>query len=500
MKTHIYGIVAFVLLFSSICAYSIDVGSEADGGEGTTNVNVGGVNVEATGVNCFDYYTFGSIVFDYPHAEKLSYKPGETASIVTNIINSNNYAVVQGNVIAQIYYTNAASGNEQGDYLLAESLAFDGLSLGPKQSYELAVEWPIPENAPKGEYYVALFFQELHSYNLAGLPFLPNVYGGYAAFNVESSTVNQPFYLDRNAVVLNNERQLLRHFSKNFEQNQTVSYEVPIVNTGTAQKDIAVKYELYAWDQSSEQNLLSNYTKTETISVPAKSSKKASVSFGNLSPGAYELKITAKTDTWQNILLLRFTVKGAKGRFIHSGLTAFPLVKGDPFEMFACFSNTTDWYTNFDGKVLLELKDAKGNILATHSYEGTITPKIMAIKKELTAAESYDELYLTAKITDLKGTVHQEITKVYRLSDFRDTNFIKSYLERKAAAEKKPTPQPPQETPKQTETPIAQSPTPTQTSEQQAIPMEFIAIGAIVVVLIAMAFFFIKKTGKEGGK
>lgn len=504
---------AFLLVFLIVLGLTsfVSVVSAADeempGGESVINIGVGGTNVEATGVNCFDYYHFGSVVFTYPHAEKVSYAPGETASIITTIMNENDYAIVQGNVIAHVYYSNTASGNEQGDYLLDEFTAFDGLALGPGQSYELAVEWKIPENAPKGEYYVALFFQELHSFNLAGLPFLPNVYGGYAAFNVESTATKQQFYLDRNAVLLNNEPQLLRHFSKNFEQGQTISYEVPIVNTTAQQQNVSLKYELYAWDQSTETNLLSQYTKSETISVPANSSKKASISFSNLEPGAYELKIKASTESWQNILLLRFTVKGAKGRFVHIGLTAFPIVKGDSFAMFACFSNTTDWFSDFSGKVTLELKDSKGNVLATESYEGKITPKIMAIKKDIVADASYDELYLTAKISDSKGALHQEITKAYRLSDFRDKDFINSYNERKGQAGKPtPTSTPTQTpaktpTPRQTVTPAPTTPAPTP-STQPAFPFEFVAIGIVVVLAIVALFYLMKKKekGQESGE
>jgi hypothetical protein len=475
-------------------AYAQDAEEGEEGGETLINVSVGGANVEPTGVNCFDYYTFGSVVFDYPHAEKTTYKPGETASIVTTIVNTNPYPVVQGNVIAQVYLSNVETGNEQGSYLLDEFTAFDGLALPPNGQYELAVEWTIPEDAPAGEYYIALFFQEMHAYNLAGLPFLNHVYGAIAEFEVKSDKSKQPFYIDRNAVLLNSEHQILRHFTKSFEPGEEITYEVPIVNTKDEPLEVSVEYELYAWDQSSKENLLEQYVKKESLTIPSHSSKNASITFTDLEPGAYLLRIVAQTASWKNILDLRFSVKGAKGRFIFTGITSFPLVKNDSFTMFACFSNTTDWFTDFDGKVTLELKDKEGSIIASDSYEGTITPKIMAIKKDLVAADNYDELYLTATISDSQGNMHQQITKAYRLSDFRDLEFIKEYEKRKEA---KPTPTATQ-TPAATETPQAkETPTPEPTQPEEGLPAHYIAIAVVIVILIIVAFIYMKK---EGGK
>lgn len=475
---------------------SITAGNSNDGGEDTVNINVGGRNIEATGIDCFDYYHFGLVEFDYPRPEKTVYRPGETASVVTTIINNNEYAIVQGNVIAQVYYTNKESGNYQGDHLLAEFIAFDGLALAPKQAYDLAVEWTIPKDAPKGRYDVALYFQELKAYNMSGLPFITNYHGGLASFDVESNNENLPFYFDRNSVLLNGEKQILRHFSKNFEKGDTISYEVPIVNPTTKSQSVSITYKLYSWDQSDEKNLLSNYSKNENLEINAKSSKKASISFSNLEPGAYELKITASNSAWNSIILLRFTVKGAKGRFIHTGLTAFPLLKGDDFTMFACFSNTTDWFTNFNGEVVLELKDSKGNTLAKETFSGEITPKIMAIKKDLKAQECYDELQLIAKITDSStGKVHQEITKVYRLADFRDASLIDKFYEEKAKIEAKPTTAKTPEPPK-TQIPI-ESPDSEKKEQKQEFPLEMVAIvAAVIILLVGIGFYYIKKVKK----
>ena len=199
---------------------------------------------------------------------------------------------------------------------------------------------------------------------------------------------------------------------------------------------------------------------------------------------------------------MRFSVSGAKGRFVFTGLTKFPIIKDDNFAMFACFSNTTDWFTNFNGKVTLTLEDKNGNIIASDTYSGVITPKIMAIKKDLIAKHNYDELYLKATISDSHGDVYQTITKPYRLSDFfREPSVIEKYNNSKKA----------EETPAQTSTPAKPSKTPQKISPKptsakpsktparlsKGIPFIYIVLaGAVTLLLIGAFLYYMKERGR----
>ncbi len=461
------------------------------------NIGVGGTNVAATGVDCFDYYHFGSIVFDFPHTDKFAYSPGETVTVIASVRNTNPYPIVQGNVWAQIFLVNEETGDRQGSYMLDEFLVMEDLYLDVNQSYPISFTWYIPENAPAGEYYVAFFFQEAKAFNLAGLPFINHVYGNIARFEVNAANDKQLFYLDRNSVFLNGKHVILRHFAKTFNPGEEIKYEVNLVNPNEEEISTFVEYELYAWDSSMEENLLEEYSKKEFVDIPANSSKTLSIAFSGLEPAAYLLKIKASANGWTNILNLRFAVKGARGRFIFSGIDKFPLLKGDRFTLFSCFSNTTDWFTDFDGKVMVELKTPDGKLVGRATYEGVITPSIIAIKKELEADDHYDKLYLTSTIMDELGNTHQRITIIYDLSKARSAEIIENFEKAKEEMEEqgKPTPEETvEETP--SETPEA---TPTKPPEEKPTPKPgkswleqnmLLVVGAIVIVaLIALLLY-----------
>ena len=216
-----------------------------------------------------------------------------------------------------------------------------------------------------------------------------------------------------------------------------------------------------------------------------------------MEPAAYLLKIKASANGWTNILNLRFAVKGARGRFIFSGIDKFPLIKGDRFTLFSCFSNTTDWFTDFDGKVMVELKTPDGKLVGRATYEGVITPSIIAIKKELEADDHYDKLYLTSTIMDELGNTHQSITIIYDLSKARSAEIIENFEKAKEEMEEqgKPTPEEtveetPSETPEETPTkPPEEKPTPKPGKSWLEQNM-LLVVGAIVIVaLIALLLY-----------
>ncbi|MEM0360285.1 MAG: hypothetical protein QXK06_03035, partial [Candidatus Diapherotrites archaeon] len=292
------------------------------------DIGVGGTNVEATGVDCFDYYNFGSVEFVFFHADKHRYAPEETVEFLTTIKNNNPYPLVEGSVFAQVYWLNTESGGTQGDNLIDEFWLLEDLTLDANQEYPLAFSWKIPKKAPNGYYYVALFYQVKKSFNMSGLPFISNVYGGSTGFTVEKGLEKALFYFDRNTVRLQDAQQMLRNFSQSFPEGKTIEYKVALKNPNNEGTGALVEYELYEWDSSIKENLLSAYSKKEVLMLEANSSKDASISFSGLKPAAYLLKIKAQANTWTSIINLRFSIEGSKGRFIFSGIDRFPVKKG----------------------------------------------------------------------------------------------------------------------------------------------------------------------------
>jgi len=442
------------------------------------DIGVGGTNTEQTGIDCFDNYEFGSVSFEWLHADKHRYNPGDIVNFETTIKNNNPYPLVEGAVMAQVYWLNTDSGDLMGDNLVKEFYVMDGLSLDKNQAYPLQFTYRIPSKAPSGKYYVALFFQVKKSFNMSGLPFINNVYGGSASFEVENGTETAPFYFDRNTVMLQDSHQMLRSFSQSFPVDETVEYKVELKNPNEKKTSAYVEYRLFEWDQSQEEHLLTDLVKKEFIEIEANSSSEATISYEGLESGAYLLQIYSEANAWYSIINLRFSVEGERGRFIFSALDKFPLKEGDRFNVFSCFSNTTDWASEFDGRVEIELTDEKGNTIGEAEFEGTIPPKILAIKEEMAALSEIDHAFLTSRIYGSDGELDQEITIEYNFMNFQTEEAYEKYFA-------EPTPE---------ETPVVE-PTEEQTAAPTDIPggeedggfdftMILIALVAIVVIVI----------------
>ncbi|MCX6802717.1 MAG: hypothetical protein NT067_06425 [Candidatus Diapherotrites archaeon] len=475
------------------------------------DIGVGGTNTAATGIDCFDYYTFGSVDFVFLHADKHNYNPEETVEFLTTIRNNNPYPLVEGGVFAQVYWLNTESGDMQGDNLIDEFWLIEDLTLDTNQEYPLAFSWKIPKKAPNGYYYIALFYQVKKSFNMSGLPFINNVYGGSAGFNVENGQEKASFYFDRNTVRLQGAEQMLRNFSQSFKEGETIEYKIALKNPNSTPTGALIEYELYDWDSSQETNLMEKYSKKQVLSIEANSSADASISFEGLKAGAYLLKIKAEANMWNTMINLRFSVEGNKGRFVFSGLDKFPLKKGDKFILFSCFSNSTDWFSEFDGKAEISIvnHDTK-KVIDKTEYSGKITPKIIASKKELTAGSDLYAVDVVSKIYGPDGALDQEITIAYDFAKFQTQESYKKYVlplvdkdsdtvlneedecpEQAGTAENKGCPAP-TPTPAQT-----QQPQPTPAPQQKAdIIVPLIAVASIIVIVL-VAFFMVKKKKKS---
>jgi len=457
------------------------------------DVGVGGTNTEATGVNCFDHYHFGSVSFEWLHADKHRYNPGDTVNFETTIKNNNSYPLVEGGVFAQVYWLNKESGDTQGDNLIKEFWVMNELSLDANQGYPLQFTYRIPKKAPNGYYYVALFYQVKKNFNMSGLPFISNVYGGSAGFTVENGQENAPFYFDRNTVRLQGANQMLRNFSQSFKQGETINYAVALKNPNSEKTSAYVEYRLFKWDQTEEENLMPEYTKKEFLEIEPNSSTDATISLDGLKPGAYLLQLYSEANAWYSIINLRFSVEGEQGRFVFSGIDKFPLKAGDDFNLFSCFSNSTDWFTNFNGRVEVELTLPDGTVIGKTSYEGEITPKIMAVKKDLSADKEIDHAFLTSKIYGSDGALDQEITIEYDFRSFQTKEAYEKYYAPKETPE-----QTPSQTPALPPKPTAQPPkTPAPKPEPKPADNTMLFLGGAVVIVVLLIAYYVMKGKKK---
>ncbi|MCK4428923.1 MAG: hypothetical protein KAU95_01000, partial [Candidatus Aenigmarchaeota archaeon] len=297
-------------------------------------------------VDCFQYYKFQEgLIFDDLHAEKISYSPGEEVIVAYNLLSRMEAPVVEGKVRVQIFY----NAPEQGEQIIDEFFAFKDLSLKLNDKIPHEFRWAIPNGAKKGEYIIKTYFIVGDFFNLAGVSFVPygppGMPGEQTTFNVKNPSTASRIYLSKENTFINDVKYRFGAFSPGYDKTEPITIKTQLVSEGES-KQVDVELEIYKWDDLTGKPM-SEHSVKETLSPELNGVEDIIYELPALDTGAYLVKFIAKSGEEKSILKLRFSVPGAKGRFIYLGLDKFPLIKDQKTTIFFCLSNSADYTTSF---------------------------------------------------------------------------------------------------------------------------------------------------------
>lgn len=379
-----------------------------------TEVSLGGTTLLG-GVDCFEYYRFGSIEIEL-QPQKLNFKAGEAIRIQGIVENTNNYPIVQGNLLFQILRETPYS-LEYGHDLIDEFFFPEEISLPPNSQKEITLEWKIPEGLSEGRYVLASHFIVAKKMNVSGLSFVENLYGGVTYFNVEANGKGSQVLFQKNTVLINGNPYYFRGFFPQFSKGEEIKIDFSLNNFSDILQEVQLSKKLFRWDNLLEEQKLEE--KQETFKIAPKQTKKLRASFSSLNPGVYLFEAIAKTPQSQSILKVRFSIRGENppGRINFTALNNFPLKNGEPTFFFTCFHSTAD-LESFEGRVVTELRDHTGQILQSKEYKGVITPQMMAFKQEFTPQVDLDKVTLTSLVYDAEDNLLDKVSLNYNCGLF----------------------------------------------------------------------------------
>ena len=112
----------------------------------------------------------------------------------------------------------------------------------------------------------------------------------------------------------------------------------------------------------------------------------------------YLLEVTSKYKDTKSILNIRFVREGVSSpRINFPSITSYPLKAGESNTLFSCFHNAAE-ETVKDGKLIMSVKDDKGNIIHTSTYTGDITGVMMAAKSDFIPKKDYNNFWILAEL------------------------------------------------------------------------------------------------------
>lgn len=366
-------------------------------------------------VNCFGYYTFGSVQVDIEPTVGGTV-PGVPITFTGKLKNDNPYPLVDGAVMIKIFKTDGGDDDlthQNGYPVVDQFFAVENVSISAKGESPISFDWTIPAFAQSGDYQAAAYFMTAKRFNLLGLPFTDDVTGNTANFSIASGEATGVWF-DKNAVTLNDQQYRFAAFPPHFTKNESIKAEVKLQNTTDKPQTVQLAWILFNWAGEREENQLDQ--KTETITLKPNETKALSYTATKATGSVSFLNIEANYQDTKSILNIRFVRDGFdETRINFPSVMKYPLAKGESNALFSCLHSTNAPIVN-DGELTLTLKDTEGNLIHSYTYQGGVTGAMMGVKDDFTPSDTYVDFTLTATLKN-KGNVVEEVTEKYSCKD-----------------------------------------------------------------------------------
>ncbi|MDP3935002.1 MAG: hypothetical protein Q8Q46_02195 [Candidatus Giovannonibacteria bacterium] len=366
----------------------------------------------ASAESCFDYYKFQSVEIDL-HGEKQVYKSGEGAKFIGSLANKNSYPMVGGSLILRVSKLDPKS--QLGNDIIEEWTAKDNINLMAGEKQPISISYQLSSGLPTGTYILTSYFLTQNKFNISGLPFTDDIYGGYATFSVEGKS-EKAIKFDRSGVKIDSKLYRIFGFLPQIFSagTETLSVSVPLKNDNAKAVSADISYSLYVWDGIDKSNLIKTWV--DKIDISKQSSKTLSFDVPLSGRPVYFLKITAKAGDQRSEIRIRLAKDGFRPRLNFVGITQFPAGDKNSNTLFACYHNTSNGEGN--GRLDVSVKNSDGRVLSDATFSGKITGAIDVLTKDISNLRGYDKLILSAKLYDDKNNLVDQSDISYDCSKF----------------------------------------------------------------------------------
>lgn len=376
------------------------------------------VDTPAGTVNCFDYYRFGSVQVDLSATLEQTV-PGVPMTFTGELKNENPYPVVNGSIYVKIFKTGEENFQQQNGYpLVAFFEAGKDIRLPASSSVPFTFDWQVPNNLAGGDYEANFFFVTSDRFNLLGLSFTDDVTGNKTSFHVTTEQANQVVF-DKHAVTLNDQPYSFAAFPPHVDLDAPVTLAAPIINPSNTPKTVTVSWQLYNWDGLRSDFLLE--TRTESVTIPAKSTKTVSYTATKQMGTVSYLIATVEDGDATSIINPRFVRDNIEEtRLNFPSLLKFPLMSGEENTLFSCVHSTNLPLVE-DNTLSMTLTDTEtGFVIHEYTYQGGVTGAMMGVADTFTSQDNYGKVTLT---TTLKrnGEAIDTVTQTYDCSQLSTT-------------------------------------------------------------------------------
>ena len=347
-------------------------------------------------VNCFDYYTFGSVQVNVT-PDVVGAVSGIPINFAGTISNDNPYPIVDGAIFIKIFRIakDPSEQNVNGRDVVDQFFVREGIALPPHSSFPIAFTWDIPSYAMTGEYQLATFFTTSKKFNLLGLSFTDDIVGNTANFSVIGER-DDGVWFDKNGTAVGGEQYHFAAFTPEVDATAAIPVIATIQNTTGREAQVPVSWKLYNWDAGRLENLISE--SQDTATVPAGGATAVTYTVRDTQYPVYFLVGTLQWGNTQSVINIRMARDGVeRTRLNFPSLMTFPLQSGVANTLFSCLHNV-GLNSVPNGRLELKLLDESGKTIHEYVYSGEVTSAMMGVADAFTPNRSYNIVNLDARL------------------------------------------------------------------------------------------------------
>lgn len=317
-------------------------------------------------------------------------------------------------ILAQIWRKDEAN-SATGDNLVDEFYVSQGGTLKENEPVPFSLNWKVPTEIQKGQYYASFFVNANKRFNLKGTPLVSFFPAATFDFDVTGDGQNG-IAIDKGNITVNGKKYSYRQPAPAVDLiDGKINIETDLVNLDAKEEVTKVKYELSGWSQEDPKDIEKSSEETKIVAASGK--EKLSYSFAPSSAGSvYNLKITATANSGKSISNVRFVVNDtSRGVFRFLGLAA----KDNSYYPMICIMDAA-WKGYFDGKVKLILTNEANKTIGAWEKEGKIIPneKCFVVKSGDTAlGKNAGLVKINGIIQNKDGKLADERTVIYKLGE-----------------------------------------------------------------------------------
>lgn len=355
--------------------------SLAQGDEFDISLRQGFLDYLSSRSDCLAHYKFGSVQFSFDAREqKRQVWPGEAIAIQGTVLNTNNYPLPQGKILARVLRQDETVAAEQWYPYVAEEYLSGNYDLGANGNALFTWQWHLPAKAPAGTYRLEFYYLAGGRYVMAGIPYVPAVPGATLLFTVPEAGAPAAINFDRASATINTKPFALRAVPPTYPSHQPLAIKASLAAQGPSPIPVTLTAELHEWSDTDGEPALQ--ASERTVIVTSQQPLPLTFNWADPKPGVYELiwKAAPQDPTiLSSILKIRFPIEGNAPRIIFSGIGGYNETEAT---IVTCLVNGT--YGAGEGSAITQINIAGQAIqpLQTRTDTGELTAASVNISRQ----------------------------------------------------------------------------------------------------------------------